>query len=238
MSSGKDFFSITYRFNFTSGEVKEFRVDIDSSTLIALDTADQLKPEWTKYGSFRCPNCPVNAADDEHCPVALKLEEIIRFFSDAASYEEVRLDIQTKERAYSKTTSMQDGVSGIIGILMVTSGCPVMGKLKPMVRFHMPFSTLLETEYRVMSMYMLAQFFRQKWGRNPDWQMKNLLSIYENIRILNQNVARRIASRETKDTSINSIVVLNNFADYVSVSIDEDMLHDIETLFLDYMDEE
>lgn len=233
---GENTFSIIYRFNFETGEKKEIKVEIDNHTLTSVNINGHTHPEWTRYKNFKCPNCPVERDADDFCPVAINLEEVIRVFSSTASYDRVNLEIETQDRNYSKETSVQSGVSGIIGILMVTSGCPIMGKLKPMVRFHTPFSSLEETEYRAMSMYLLAQYFRKKWGKEPDWELKNLKDIYENISILNQNVARRIADLESKDASINSLIVLNNFAEYVTVSLDEDMLHELEVLFTEYME--
>lgn len=226
----------TYRFIFNDGREKEFVVNIDAGTMSVIRAHSEDHPEWARLSNFRCPHCPMkNLPDEDFCPVAVSLQEIIRFFSDSVSFEKVYLVIETGERKYSKNTSLQDGVSAIIGVLMVTSGCPVMGKLKPMARFHIPFATLDETEYRVLSMYLLAQYFRWKKGLTPDWEMEDLKRIYDDIKILNQNVVRKIADVEAMDTSINAVVVLNNFADYVTVSLDNEMLDEIEVLFRDYL---
>lgn len=223
-----------YNFNFSDGREKEFKIRIDNSTLTSILPKREELPEWTKLENFKCNHCPLDPQKNEYCPVAVSLIDIIEFFSDSASYESVNLTIETEPRNYYKHTSLQTGVSGLIGILMVTSGCPVMGKLKPMVRFHLPFGTLEETEYRVLSMYLLAQYLIWKKGGSPDWEMQNLSKIYDDIRILNQNVCKRIADLEAKDTSINAVVVLNNFAEYVSFNLDEKMLDELEILFKDY----
>lgn len=223
-----------YKFSFSDGRKKEFKVKIDNSTLTSILPQKETLPEWTKLENFKCSHCPLDSTKNEYCPVAVSLIDIIEFFSDSASYESCDLTIETEPRNYSKHTSLQTGVSGLIGILMVTSGCPVMGKLKPMVRFHLPFGTLEETEYRVLSMYLLAQYLIWKKGGTPDWEMQNLSKIYDDIRILNQNVCKRIADLEAKDTSINAVVVLNNFAEYVSFNLDEKMLDELEVLFKDY----
>jgi len=228
--------NFTYRFLFKNGEEKKFSIFIDQTNLNNIKPDGIEYPEWTLMKNFRCPHCPLPEATNLYCPVAINLVEVINFFSDALSYEQVEIMIETSARNYIKKTSLQDGVSAMIGVLMVTSGCPVMGKLKPMVRFHLPFATLEETEYRVLSMYLLAQFFLWKKGNEPDWDMNNLINIYEDIKVLNLNVCKQIADLETKDTSINSVVVLNNFADYVSFSIDQKMLDEVEILFKDYLE--
>lgn len=225
----------TYRFTFESGEKKEFSASIDPATLNLVSTGKDTPAEWTRFSNFKCPHCPLKCNDGEYCPVAVNLEEIIRFFSNSASYEKVFVEVSANDRHLSRHTTLQESVSGLIGIMMVASGCPVMGKLKPMVRFHMPFSSLIETEFRAMSMYMLGQFFLYKRGVKPDMEMQGLIDIYEDIKKLNQNVVRRIADIEKMDTSINSLVVLNNFADYVTISLDDKMLDEIELLYSEYL---
>jgi hypothetical protein len=123
----------------------------------------------------------------------------------------------------------------MMGIRMVSSGCPVMGKLKPMLHFHLPFATLEETQVRALSIYLLAQYVKNKKGGEPDWEMDGLVKIYEDIRVLNLNVSRKIADLEDKDTSINSLVILNNFADYVTFTIDEFMIDDLVTYVREFM---
>lgn len=233
--SSAEALSFSYRFLFKNGEEKRFSIFVDPNTLDNIKPEGVEYPEWTLMKNFKCPHCPLSEEVHQYCPVAINLVDVIKFFSDALSYEQVEIMIETTARNYFKKTSLQDGVSAMIGVLMVTSGCPVMGKLKPMVRFHLPFATLEETEYRVLSMYLLAQFFLWKKGNEPDWEMKNLVNIYEDIKILNLNVCKQIADLESKDTSINSVVVLNNFADYVSFSVDQKMLDEVEVLFKDYL---
>ncbi len=118
---------------------------------------------------------------------------------------------------------------------MVTSGCPIMEKLKPMVRHHLPFATTEETTYRVLSMYLLAQYFLYKRGKKPDWDLKGLVDIYDNIRTLNKAFCGRISHVEFKDAGINAVVILDNFADMVRYSIDKDNLDKIEVLFEAYL---
>ena len=56
-------------------------------------------------------------------------------------------------------------VFSLIGIYMVTSGCPIMDKLRPMARFHLPFASTEETIYRAISTYLLGQYFLEQKGK-------------------------------------------------------------------------
>ena len=232
MSSKKNkTFFISYKFCFENGEEKLFRLDIESDTLSLVTNFTGEKPEWTKVSNIGC-NC---SSGEIYCHPALAIAYLIKHFDKIPSYEKVKIYVETENRTFFKETSVQSGVGGIFGIIMATSGCPTLGKLKPMVRYHLPFADIEETEYRVFSMYMLAQYFKMKKGKNPDLEMDNLKSTYDDIREINRKIAKSIADLEKMDTSINAVVALNNFADSVSFSL-EDKLEDIEKLFDNWME--
>lgn len=121
---------------------------------------------------------------------------------------------------------------------MVTSGCPVMDKLRPMVRTHLPFATGEETMYRVLSMYLLAQYFLYKEGQRPDWDLKNLAEIYEAIHTVNKSFCQRLSGIHIKDASLNAVAQLDNFADITSFSLEINRLDQIKRLFHAYLDSE
>jgi len=233
VNSGK-FFAYHYKFIFTNGVEKEFRVKLDNKTLNLVPSGQKSYPQWTQLKCFKCPNCSLEEDQNKFCPVAVNLVTLVDFFKSLISYEEVEVLIDTPERKYLKHTSLQSGLSSLVGIYMVTSGCPVMNKLKPMVRHHLPFATIEETQYRVISMYLLAQYFLYKRGEKPDWNLKNLIKIYEDIRIVNKSFHQRLCSIKTEDASLNALVKLDCFADSVTFSLDKDKLDEIELLFAAY----
>ena len=76
------------------------------------------------------------------------------------SHEMVTVTVRTDERTFTKETMIQHGLSPLVGIIMTTGGCPIMEHLKPMVRFHLPFASLEETIFRMVSMYLMVQYYR------------------------------------------------------------------------------
>jgi hypothetical protein len=213
---------------------KEFKIELDRVTLNLIQTGNKTHPEWTKLNCFKCPNCILDERQYEFCPIAVNMIDIIDYFSSSVSYESAEVIVTTEERKYLKRVSLQRGVSSLIGIYMVTSGCPLFEKLKPMVRFHLPFATIEETKYRAISMYLLAQYFLYQHGRKPDWDLKKLAEAYENIRVVNESFCKRLRTVEGKDTNLNAVVVLDVFADSVNFSIDMRMANDLDYLFKGY----
>ncbi len=228
--------TFNYKFNFGSGLEKEFSVKLDNKTLNLIQTKRESYPKWTELKYLKCPNCSLSDAHHAFCPVAVNLVDLVDFFQAGISYEEVDLLIDTEERGYIKHTTLQQGISSIIGIYMVTSGCPVMELLKPMVRSHLPFATVRETQYRVISMYLLAQYFLHKRGKEPDWQLRNLVKIYDDIRIVNKSFFQRLAHIKIKDATLNALVKLDMSAQHVSFSIDRNVLDEMEYLFNAYFE--
>jgi len=226
-----DLIEVNYTFEFENGQKTEFQVLIEPNTLTLVRTFKEPPPEWSKLENFQCNHCPLNREEYKYCPVAVNLKDVITFFSDTPSYEKVKVTVVTHERTYKKNTTVQDGVCSLLGILMASSGCPILGKLKPLVKSHLPFASIEETELRVFSSYLFAQYIRNKNGHTPDWKLDGLKKLYSDIQLINQNIAMKIADLESLDASINAVIVLNNFADTVTFSIDEDDLSYYKKLF-------
>ncbi|MCF7792748.1 MAG: hypothetical protein K9N09_02180 [Candidatus Cloacimonetes bacterium] len=214
-----------------NGNQKDFKIQVDAKTLSIIPKETEDLPEWSLLEFKQCPNCSLNSEEVKYCPVAKNLFPIMEFFKDSVSFEDSVFVLETKNRNYSKHTSLQQGVSAMIGIIMATSGCPILSKLKPMVRFHLPFASPQETLYRAMSMYLVQQYFKNKKGEEPDWELEGLIKIYEKVHDVNLAFFKRLSYLKGKDANVNSLIILDNFANYVNFSIDRSKLSSIEELF-------
>jgi hypothetical protein len=224
----------TYIFNLGNGKEKEFHIRLNSETLNCVQPKEIISPEWTRLEYNQCRNCPLTRSQYEFCPIAQNLVEVIAFFKDSISYEKADVLVKTKERDIFAKTTIQKGLSSLIGIYMVTSGCPIMERLKPMVYQHLPFASLEETVYRATSMYLLGQYLLNKEGKSPDWELKGLVKIYEEIRIVNEDICERLRDAASEDASVNAVVILNVFADMLPFSI-ERSLNRLKHLFSSYL---
>ncbi|MCK5535051.1 hypothetical protein KAI68_08035, partial [bacterium] len=131
-----------YKFIFDNGVEKEFKIILDRKNLSLIQRKEsKIYSEWAKLNFFKCPNCSLNEKEHKFCPIALSLVDIINSFSSWMSYDKVKVIISTEARKYMKYTTLQKGLSSLMGIYMVTTGCPIMEKLKPMICYHLPFAT-------------------------------------------------------------------------------------------------
>ena len=227
---------ILYRFSLPDGRVKEFLVQLDPDTLALRRDESAELPEWTKLSYQQCPNCPLKEKDSPRCPPAAALADVIDYFKDSLSSETADVEIVTEGRSYRKESSLSSGVSGLFGLVMSTSGCPILGKLKPMVREHLPFATLKESLYRFLSMYMLAQRLRAWKDMVPDWEMKGLIGLLEDLRIVNRAFCQRLYAVCRKDASLNALVHLDCFADNTAFFLKRKGLDELARSFTAHFD--
>jgi hypothetical protein len=219
--------SLRYSFNFNNNIEKVFDITLDSNSYI-VDSGDETPPEWALLKNVACPNCPLDSTEHTYCPLAKHLAVVINFFQVLPSYQEVLVKVESNERTTYKDTTVQVGVGSLMGVIMSCSGCPIIGKLRSLARFHVPFAQLEETEYRVISMYVFAQYLKQLKHEEPDWDLKKLKSVYEQIQIVNKNLVNKLSIIEMNDTSRNAVVTLSNFAEYIMWNLES-----IETLHLE-----
>ncbi|MBI4348616.1 MAG: hypothetical protein HY553_17390 [Elusimicrobia bacterium] len=227
--------NIRYRFVLDTGEEKRFELKLDGTTLAIQNPAPEPPPAWTRLGNEQCPNCPLAEASSPHCPVALKLVDVIEQFKAGISFQEAEISISTRGREYRKRAPLQTGISSLIGVVMVTSGCPILDKLRPMVCTHLPFADASETMYRAISMYLMAQYFVKKRGAAPDWELRDLVKIYDEVSTVNRQFARRLRTVEIEDASLNALVSLDCFAAFAVGAIVDDALDHLENLFHAYL---
>jgi len=225
---------IDYTYRFTSGTVKTFNLVLDGKTLGLMLEKNPHPPVWALLTHKQCANCPLDVRAYPYCPVALNFSDIAEQFKDMLSHENVSVTVTTAERTFSKDTTIQQGLSPLIGIIMTTSGCPIMEHLKPMVRFHLPFASLEETIFRMVSMYLLVQYYHHQDGKPAEWDLDGLKKVYAEVSIVNRDFANRLRDAAKKDANINALVNLDCFAAMLPLAA-EDTLNEIKAYFSAYL---
>ena len=225
-----DAIKIVYDFAFPDGGAKTYTVELDRGSLSYQPSGAEPPPAWARLENHQCGHCPLEPAVYPYCPVAANLSALVEFFKDKASVAEATVTVTTEERTYVKRLPLQRGIFGIFGLVMATSTCPYMDFLKPMARFHLPFSTAEETIVRSVSMYLLHQYFVAKRGSRPDLGLEQLETHYENIQKVNDGILERIKGVARNDADVNALIILQGFADLLTMAISKD-LSKIEPLF-------
>ncbi len=201
---------IGYKFVFADKKFWNYDVIIDDETLTGKDVTGEL-PSWTKLGHHQCTNCPLNEGDTPSCPVAANMSHVITRIKNSLSYEEAKVVVEVEERVYYKNTDLQTGLFSLMGLIMATSKCPHFSFLRPLARFHLPFSSIQETHFRTLSGHLVKQFLKQG-GEQAQCNIKDLLEQYKALAIVNRCLLERLRSYSKGDADKNAVVALNVFA--------------------------
>lgn len=226
---------IRYRFILGGERDETFDLRIDSHRLELIDKPlEDVIPAWTKLDFHQCQHCPLNIVFHPNCPVAVRLAEVARRFEAILSYDEIDLEVVTEERRILQHTTAQRGLSSMLGLMIATSGCPHTAFFKPMARFHLPLSTKVDTIFRATGMYLLAQYFLRKEGKEVNFSLEGLKEIYNNLHVLNSTIVKRLRNATNSDSSINAIILLDTYTNSLLFGIING-LEEIRYLFDPYL---
>jgi len=225
---------IGYRFVMRDGQALSFPIRLQSGAFRLLPEARADYPSWTALDCAQCPNCPLAIQESPRCPPAVGLIPIVEAFRNWWSNEEAEVTVTTPDRVITKRTALQNALSGLMGLVMVTSGCPILDKLRPLAFIHMPFGGLEETLYRAATTYLLGQAFREARGLAADRSFAGLVAVYTEIRRINQAFAQRLGAATSGDAALNALIHLDCYAQYASSASFRRRLADFEPLYEGY----
>ena len=225
---------IQYRFILEDQRHEVFDLQLDPRTLEVINNKSQNFPFWTALEFQQCPHCPLDKETVPHCPVATGLIGVVERFDKIFSYDELDLEVITNQRRVTQHTTAQRALGSLIGLLFATSGCPHTDYFKPMARFHLPLASMEETMFRVTSMYLMAQYFRQKEGVESDFEFAGLKDILDNMHRLNVMIAERIRNATETDSSLNAVIQLDTFLGMMPF-VSQEQMTKLRHLFVAYL---
>lgn len=202
-------FGIQYLYTFHDGTHARFDLHLDERTLERLDRPSSPLPEWTSLDFHKCSHCPLDSARQARCPLAAALSEVVSRFDEWESYEKVYLEVQTDDRIVSQYTTVQEGVSSLLGVIAASSGCPRTAWLRPMARFHLPLATDEETVFRTAATYLLARHLAGD-STDPD-SLAGLRALHAELQILNHALAKRLRAATESDALVNALIRLDTY---------------------------
>lgn len=225
----------TYEFFFEHDRIEVFELSLNDNNLILEPLPIDEEEEWMSLSFHQCSVCTLSPSEYRHCPVAHNLSHVLNRFKNDVSFMPVTTRVTTCDRITEKTGPLESCVSSLMGLIMATSGCPVLDTLRPMAFTHLPFSNDKETTIRAVSTYLTAQAIRLSQGLKPDWNIQNLAGIYTGISELNSDFAERMRSLDTHDAVINAVVTLDIFAQFSTITLPGKWVDEVKEYFSAYL---
>jgi hypothetical protein len=211
---------IEYHFEFQNSTKASFKVDLerkyDPRRIITA-------PDWTKLGYQQCQNCPLNPALNGHCPAALDVHAILGPLQPIAAHSRIDVRVVTPQREYVKKVMVEEAVRSLMGLVMASSACPVFGMLRPAARHHLPFASVEEQTLRMVSFYLMQQYFAVHEGKSPDWALTHLIRQFKTLQLVNHAFWQRINGHIQNDANARALLSFFTLSGNLSASLDQQL---------------
>ena len=210
---------IRYTFIFSPESRLEFQVQEDADT--SVETPGDPVPDWIALEPFRCEDCKVPAGSRKTCPAALAMKPVVELFREHVSIEKVDLIVEMHGVNLAGVLPLQIALRSLLGLLLAFSSCPVLMLFRPLAHFHLPFGDKEHNTFRVLGMYLIAQFLKNRKGLSADWELENVPDLVGKVHRVNRRLSERLRAVPGGDASINSLISLDVFAAMVELSLDD-----------------
>lgn len=210
--------AVEYRITFDDEHAFSYKIELDREPL----STSELIPlsDWTDLNHQRCTNCPLDSSKHKTCPAAADLQTVVEDFKGLPAFKKAWVSVRTNEREYSKLANLEEAIRSLLGVIMATSACPILGRLKPMAHSHLPFASNNEFTLRTISMYVMREFFRMHEGQNPDWDLNDLTNDFKDLQLVNQALWHRINDVCAGDTNLKALLSFFSMASSMTYSLD------------------
>lgn len=208
--------SIEYRISLDDTHEFHYSIDLDRP----LETETNELPKWTRLGHQQCSNCPLARERHTHCPAAADLHRVVEDFQGLPAIRKATVWVRTPEREYTKVVGLEEALRALLGVIMASSACPVLRKLKPMARQHLPFASNQEFVLRAVSLYLTRQYFNMREGRYPDWELKGLVSVFQQLQLVNQAFWQRIHDTCSGDSNLKAFLTFFSMSSSLTYSLE------------------
>ncbi|BBP82065.1 MULTISPECIES: DUF6901 family protein [Pseudomonas] len=209
--------AVEYRITLDDEHEFSYRIELDRQ----YDQERALAaPKWTRLEFQQCSNCPLSRDKFSHCPAAVDLHRVIEDFHGLPAFKKAVFLVRTPEREYTKQVGLEEGLRALLGVIMATSACPVLGRLKPMAQQHLPFASNQEFILRAVSLYLARQYFNFREGRHADWELKGLVRLFQQLQLVNQAFWQRIHDVCDGDSNLKAFLTFFSMASSMTYSLE------------------
>ncbi|MBE7373041.1 DUF6901 family protein [Pseudomonas lopnurensis] len=209
--------AIEYRITLDDEHDFSYRIELDRG--YDREVAAQA-PKWTRLEHQRCTNCPLSKDEFSHCPAAVDLHRVIEDFQGLPAIQKALVWVRTPEREYTKLVGLDEGLRALLGVIMATSACPILARLKPMAQQHLPFASNHEFVLRAVSLYLARQYFNLREGRHADWELRGLVRSFQQLQLVNQAFWQRIHDTCHGDSNLKAFLTFFSMASSLTYSLE------------------
>ncbi len=229
-----DITKIQYKLIFADDNEKTLELHLRTDNLTPVAWAPSNPPEWTALENHKCSNCPLQPEKHAYCPAALNLVKLVDDCDEMDLLDTVKLVVKSSDRAVVVSATVQKALGSFIGLLMATSDCPHAAYFRPVARFHLPLANEMETIYRAVTAFAMAQFVRRQAGKEGAVDLDGLFDIYKNLETVNTGLSVRLKSAGKEGAIAKSLMEWDVFSGMFPMRAEE-VMDKMRPLFSAYL---
>lgn len=210
--------AVEYRITFDNDHAFNYKIEIDREPLSGAEYIPL--SDWTDLPHEQCTNCPLDPAKHKTCPAAADLQTVVEDFKGLPAFKKAWVHVRTREREYSKLANLEEAIRSLLGVIMATSACPILARLKPMAHTHLPFASNNEFTLRTISMYVMREYFRMHEGQKADWELTELTNDFKDLQLVNQALWHRINDVCAGDTNLKAFLSFFSMSSSMTYSLE------------------
>ena len=89
-----------------------------------------------------------------------------------------------------------------------------------MAQHHLPFANNQEFILRAVSLYLTRQYFNMREGRLADWELKGLVRLFQQLKLVNQAFWQRIHDTCEGDSNLKAFLTFFSMSSSMTVSLE------------------
>jgi hypothetical protein len=136
--------------------------------------------------------------------VAKNLVQPLKMFKDVASYQSIELTVRHDATKYSEELQSQEAIETLLELVMIASKFPHMDFLKPSILEYVPFQKEHEFVLKCLKSYFLQHYMTR--GEDEEASIEALSESFQQLKMVNRGILKRIKELESEDTRRNAIV--------------------------------
>ncbi len=218
---------ISYRLQVEHQSIGHLNLSLDPHSAFLLGNIEQ-KPRWTLLDFHRCSNCPLDS-ESTHCPAALNLSLLTQAFPRLSSYSKIDVIAQVDDREFRTSTNAERALYSLLQVLLASSQCPHLHILRPLARFHRPFTSLKEMTFFLFSSSILRELRTSK-TLSRDELFRWIEAQLDEIQIINKALSLRLQKASQVDATLNALVLFDLFIQSIPLIL-PDFIEEFYRLF-------
>lgn len=199
-----------FRIRWGDGRRFEYGIELDYNTWTPVAPPKKSRqPAWTRLSHKQCAHCPLRGP--ERCPAAVPLVPVVEAIRKERSGAPATTEIRSLDgrRRYRLRGGLSEVFGPLVKLLLTTSGCPILDRLRPAIRLGAPLATPDQLTRAILAGGLLGEFARTGGSTTEPAFKAALRVLIDDADAAVAGLLERVRSLNPKDAVVNALLGLH-----------------------------